>query len=82
MPGLIQALGSSIPHASSYQELTERSKEQEPPCHSGPLTSEETLALEALTDALRRVADAFAKNAPHYANTPLPQPELRVRPPL
>jgi len=82
MPGLIQALGSSIPHASSYQELTERSRQQAPPCHSDPLSPEEALALDALTEALLRVADAFAKNASHYANSPLPQPELRVRPPL
>jgi len=82
MPGLNQALGANISHASSYQELTARAKQQAPPCHAEPLTPEEAHALDALTDALRKVADAFGKDAPNYANAPFPEPELRVRPPL
>lgn len=82
MPGLAQALGASIAHASSYQELTARARQQAPPCHADPLTPEEAHALDALTDALRNAAEAFNKNAASYANAPLPEPALRVRPPL
>ena len=70
MPGLIQALGGSIAHASSYEELTERSRQQAPPCHSGPLTRAETQALDALTDALRRLADAFGRDGASYPDAP------------
>jgi hypothetical protein len=82
MRGLAQALGEDIPHASSYQELTARAQQQAPPCHAEPLTSEEAHALDALTDALRKVAGAFGTDAAHYTNAPFPEPELRVRPPL
>jgi predicted acylesterase/phospholipase RssA len=82
MAGLAQALGQNIPHASSYQELTERAGREAPPCHSAPLTREETEALDALTDALRRLADAFGRDGADYSDAPFPQPVLRVRPPL
>jgi predicted acylesterase/phospholipase RssA len=82
MPGLAQALGESIPHASSYQELTERARQQAPPCHAEALTPQEAQALDGLTDAMRKVTAAFGEDAPHYPNAPLPEPELRVRPPL
>jgi predicted acylesterase/phospholipase RssA len=82
MPGLLQALGNAIPHASSYAQLTERAREQAPPCHDRALTADEIRALDALTDALRGLSDAFGASAQRYPNTPLPQPELRVRPPL
>jgi hypothetical protein len=82
MAGLAQALGQNIPHASSYQELTERAGREAPPCHSAPLTREETEALDALTDALRRLADAFGRDGADYPYAPFPQPVLRVRPPL
>jgi predicted acylesterase/phospholipase RssA len=82
MSGLLQALGDDIPHASSYLQLTERARQQAPPCHDEPLTADEARALDALTDALRKVTDAFGADAPRYPNTPLPEPELRVRPPL
>ena len=82
MSGLAQALGESTPHASSYRELTMRAREEAPPCHAGPLTPDEAQALDGLTDALRKLAAAFGKDASHYANAPLPEPELRVRPPL
>lgn len=82
MPGLAQALGENIPHASSYDELTASAEQEAPPRHRAALTPTEIRALDALTDALRNVAQAFAKDAQDYPNTPLPEPELRVRPPL
>ena len=82
MPGLAQALGENIPHASSYDELTASAEQEAPPRHRAALTPTEIRALDALTDALRNVAQAFAKDAQDYPNTPLPKPELRVRPPL
>jgi hypothetical protein len=82
MSGLAQALGESTPHASSYRELTMRARQEAPPCHAEPLTPEQAQALDGLTDALRKLAAAFGKDASHYANAPLPEPELRVRPPL
>jgi predicted acylesterase/phospholipase RssA len=82
MAGLAQALRLDIPHASSYEELTTRAQAAAPPCHDNPLTAQETCSLDALTDALRAVAEAFGKSAAAYPNAPVPQPELRVRPPL
>jgi predicted acylesterase/phospholipase RssA len=82
MAGLAQALGQNIPHASSYQELTQRAAREAPPCHVAPLAREETEALDALTDALSRIAYAFGQNGAGYPDAPFPQPELRMRPPL
>ena len=82
MAGLAQALRPSIPHASSYQELTARAQATAPPCHDHALTPEQVRSLDALTYALQDVAAAFSKSAEDYPNAPVPQPELRVRPPL
>jgi predicted acylesterase/phospholipase RssA len=82
MSGLAQALGENIPHASPYAELTGSAAHEAPPCHSAALTAVEIRALDALSDALRNLAQAFGRDARDYPNTPLPEPELRVRPPL
>jgi hypothetical protein len=81
-PGLSRSLGPHPPHASSYDELLKLAQLHAPPGHALPLKPEETQALQKLITALNEVATVFDGHSPHYPNTPIPNPDLRVRPSL
>jgi predicted acylesterase/phospholipase RssA len=80
--GLSLALGPRIPHGTSYADMWQRSQAEPPPGHGAPLTRGEADALRDLMAALDRTAKTFADRSPLYPNTPVPTPELRVRPSL
>lgn len=80
--GVFGGLNNSVPHSKSYRELIQLAIGSAPPGHDEPLTPEQAVAVEALITALNGLAVAFGTSAPGYPNDPLPQPDLRVRPPL
>jgi hypothetical protein len=80
--GLSLALGSHVPHGTSYAEMWKRTQEDAAPGHDAPLTPREAQALSDLVGALREAAKTFGERSPDYPNTPVPTPELRVRPSL
>jgi hypothetical protein len=80
--GLAIALGPDVAHATSYDELVRQSGERAPPGHSEKLTPAEVAALQALLDSLKNLASEFASHSQQYSHTPIPEPELRIRPPL
>jgi predicted acylesterase/phospholipase RssA len=82
LAGLSRALGAHVPWTTSYQDLLAGAQQSSPPGHEAKLTEEQMYALRRLTESLNDVAKIFAKHSPGYPNTPLPEPELRVRPPL
>jgi len=77
--GMKRALGASVPHAKSYDQLKIQSAVSAPPGHGAPLTEAQIIALNNLTAALDQAANVFAASAPGYPNAPLPEPELRAR---
>jgi len=79
--GLCCALGSPG-HAAPYQELLRQAQVTAPPGHSAPLMQSQVEALRTLIDALERAAQTFEERAPDYPNSPIPRPDLRVRPSL
>jgi predicted acylesterase/phospholipase RssA len=77
--GMQRALGSSVPHSKSYDQLKIQSGLMTPPGHDAAVTSAQVQALDKLTAALDQVAIAFQISASSYPNNPLPEPELRAR---
>jgi predicted acylesterase/phospholipase RssA len=77
--GLKRALGPSVPHAKSYDQLKIQGAVSAPPGHKAPLTEAQIRALDNLTTALDHAAIVFAESASGYPNEPLPEPELRAR---
>jgi hypothetical protein len=82
LTGLGVALDERLPHATSYDELIAQSMAEAPPGHDQPLTSAQADALRNLIEALRKVSDEFRAHPQGYSHTPVPEPELRIRPPL
>jgi hypothetical protein len=80
--GLAIALGPDVGHATSYDDLVRQSGETAPPGHSEKLSPSEVAALQALLDSLKNLASEFARHSQQYSHTPIPEPELRIRPPL
>ena len=80
--GLSRALGANLPWTTSYQNLITDSQKSAPPGHAAKLRDEQVRALQGLIQSLDEVAKAFASHSTSYSNVPLPEPELRVRPPL
>ena len=80
--GLVSALGSSIPEATTYADLVVESQRSAPPGHSSPLSASQAKALQSLIDALSVLAAEFAQHSKDYPNSPVPEAALRVRPPL
>ncbi len=80
-PGLLRAL-EVVPHATSYADLCLRGAQHAAPGHTTKMTPEQMQAVSKLIDALQDMAAAFKQEAPRYPNTPVPTPQLRVRPSL
>jgi predicted acylesterase/phospholipase RssA len=80
--GMGRALEPTVPYSHPYDDLIAQSKFSVPPDHDSPLNEDQTEALRLLKAALEGVAIAFGVSAPKYPNAPLPQPDLRVGPPL
>jgi predicted acylesterase/phospholipase RssA len=80
--GLGIALSPNVAHAKPFDQLISESLTSVPPGHSKSLDLDEVKALSAMVESLRKLADDFAKNSKGYSHTPVPEPELRIRPPL
>jgi hypothetical protein len=79
--GLCCALGQPA-HSATYHSLLQQAQAIAPPGHAAPLTAKEAEAVRMLIDALETTARVFEERAFQYPNTPIPQPDLRVRPSL
>jgi hypothetical protein len=82
MPGVELALGESVPHSTSYMDLAQRARRQTMFGHSAPLTDSEYGALITLLELLEASAREILRLTTIYAPVPIPDPELRVRPPV
>jgi hypothetical protein len=82
MPGVALALGGSVPHSTSYRDLAQRACHQPMFGHSRPLTEAECEALTDLLELLEASANDILRYTTIYAPVPIPDPELRVRPPV
>lgn len=80
--GLGIALGPNVAHSTSYQQLIAASTTTTPPGHDAPLTTAQAAALTDLVQALQQLTAAFRQHSASYSHTPVPEPELRIRPPL
>jgi predicted acylesterase/phospholipase RssA len=80
--GMERALGASVPHSVSYDDLIALSRLSAPPGHNAPVTSGQSDALRLLKEALEAIAQEFELHAADYPNSPIPEVDLRVRPPL
>jgi hypothetical protein len=84
-PGVLTALDPALPHATPLQTLIARAGDSsaEPPAGcEAPLTAEQQQALLTVVDALHRLVRTLATPGRGTGFQPVPQPELRVRPPL
>lgn len=76
--GVETALGG-VRHATAYDDLIRLGQLKCLPGEDQPFTAQQTQALLDLLQAMRNFNGAFA-NPPHYSFTPVPEPDLRVRP--
>lgn len=68
------------PHAVSYEKLFEEAQRIAPPGFDQPLRQSQVEAIEAILDALERLADVLTTVGPSYGFEAVPQTELRIRP--
>ena len=80
--GMARALGPDVPHSQAYDDLIRDSATTAAPCHDSPLQVRQEQALRDLKQALENLSNVYNLTAPAYPNEPLPDPDLRVRPPL
>ncbi|MGB0126613.1 MAG: patatin-like phospholipase family protein [Rhodocyclaceae bacterium] len=84
--GIQSALGNCGPHATALKTIIDEAAKPAPanggpPAgYEAPLTQQEAEALKAMLDAILQLA--IASQAAPCNFTPIPEPELRVRPPL
>jgi hypothetical protein len=81
LPGVADAFGH-FPHATSYQDLIDQGKQALRPGHQAHLTKNEVNALLAIIAALKSLSATFHQQSAAYSFEPIPESELRVRPPL
>ena len=82
MPGVELALRSSVPNTTSYADLVAASEASAMPGHDDPLTDDEAKALHRLLSLMQSTAAEMEQETATYSPKPIPDPELRVRPPL
>ena len=82
MPGVELALRTHLPVTSSYDSLATRAQTSEMPGHDQKLTPAEAAALNDLIKLMRDTATQILRYTKQYSPKPIPDPELRVRPPL
>jgi predicted acylesterase/phospholipase RssA len=82
LPGVKLALQPSLPHATSYPDLVLGAKTEAPAGHDLPLTDLQRKALDDILQLCNRAACDIALYSNEYRPKPIPEPELRVRPPL
>ena len=88
-PGVVGAL-TSCGHATDFSTLLKnmmnakdkRGNPLPPPGYEEPMTKEQCQELEAFVTVLRDLATALTTPARPIPSNPIPNPELRVRPPL
>lgn len=80
--GLAVALAPNVAHSTSYDSLVQKSTQSAPPGRETPLTAGQAAELGALIQALRDLIKQFDQNSKEYSHSPVPEPELRIRPPL
>jgi hypothetical protein len=80
LPGVAAALRSTA-HATSYARMISDAQADAPFGHRAPLSAREANELGAILSELRALAASNAAHAASYSVRPIPEPELRVRPP-
>ena len=83
-PGVTRALSPGSAHATDFASLLQRAyaDPEIPPGYEDRMSPRQFAALQAVTDALAVLAQTLEYPASEVAFTPIPKPELRVRPPL
>ncbi len=89
-PGILNALDSTCAHATDFGTLISRATQsndgnsaQVPPAgFEAPLTMEQAKALEYAVDALKQLMTTLSNPDAQSVFRAIPEPELRVRPPL
>jgi predicted acylesterase/phospholipase RssA len=82
MPSVELALRDRLPDTSSYASLASRAASTAMPGHHEPFTPEEVTAINTLIALMRETARQILAHTSVYSPVPIPDPELRVRPPL
>jgi hypothetical protein len=82
MPSVELALRDRLPDTSSYASLASRAASTAMPGHHEPFTPEEVTAINTLIALMRETARQILAHTTVYSPVPIPDPELRVRPPL
>lgn len=88
--GVVGALNPTCGHATDFSTLFDimmNAKDKDgnplsPPGYEAPMTKEQCQELEAFVTELRDLASAMTTQARPIPFKPIPNPELRVRPPL
>jgi predicted acylesterase/phospholipase RssA len=89
-PGVVAALSQTCGHATDFSRLLDKmmqatyedGRPKPPPGYEEPMTQEQRRKLDAFVTALRDLATAMTTLAQPIPFKPIPNPELRVRPPL
>lgn len=82
LPTIEQAFDPALPHATSYDALIERYRSQPAPGHEKKLTPAEVDAIDKILKLFSDAARDMAVYSADYLPKPIPEPALRVRPPL
>ncbi len=82
MPGVALALRAELPGTTSYDDLLARAARERMPGHDAPLTPQEVAALRNLLGLMLATANTIIRETEDYSPQPIPDPEIRVRPPL
>ena len=89
-PGLVSALDSTCRHATDFSTLLDNAmnatdedeKLKLPPGYETPMTKEQREELGNFVEELKTLATFMASRPQPIQFKPIPNPELRVRPPL
>jgi predicted acylesterase/phospholipase RssA len=89
-PGILEAFNGKTAHATDFVTLIDRAVQSNagndaqstPPGFEAPLTLDQAKALKKAMEALRQLMVTISDLAAQSAFRAIPEPELRVRPPL
>ena len=83
-PGVLAATSAECHHVTEFCTLIKqmRRQSQPPPGYKNPMTADEEKALELFIKSLEALAKVMIDQGRAISFQPIPNPELRVRPPL
>ena len=76
------ALRDDLPHTTSYTLLAQRAATTAMPGHDAALPGDQAASLTDLLLLMGATAKSILEHTKVYSPRPVPDPELRVRPPL